>query len=233
LLKKGMTVMDVGCGSGAITKGIAEIVGVNGKVVGVDTSTELISLARKKLNTIRNLSFQVTDILKFETNQRFDLITAARTMQWMNDPKRALVKMKSLLKKGGCISILDYNHEKIVWQPALPPGMVHFYNSFLKWRRDAGMNNQIADHLKTLFIEVGLKNIRATDESESSFNEDDDFLETAGIWKTVAETRGHQLVKDGYVTEAERLTALVEYGQWLNHDGTSMKMYLLATTGYN
>jgi ubiquinone/menaquinone biosynthesis C-methylase UbiE len=231
LLKKGMAVMDVGCGSGAITKGIAERVGPNGKVVGVDASNELISLARKNFSTIRNLSFQQADILRFETNQRFDLITAARTMQWMNEPKRALVKMKSLLKKGGCISILDYNHEKIEWKPACPPGMLHFYNAFLKWRSDARMDNQIADHLKTFFTEIGLKNIRETDESESSYNEDDDFLETAGIWKKVAETRGHQLVKDGYVKEDERLAAIKEYDAWLNQ-AISMKMFLSATTGY-
>ena len=235
LLKNGITVMDVGCGSGAITKGIAEKVGENGRVVGIDASPELISSAKEKYCPVLNLSFHLVDIMDFETDLRFDLITTARTLQWMNEPRKALVKMKSWLKRDGCIAVLDYNHEKIEWQPAPPPSMLHFYNSFLNWRQDAGMNNQMADQLETILSEVGLKNITVTDEAEFSSRDDIDFLETAGIWKKVAETRGHQLVKDGYMTEDGRLTAIDEYDQWLNNEArpTSMKMYLVAATGYN
>ncbi len=233
VLKNGMTVMDVGCGSGAITKGIAERVGKHGTVVGIDTNPELILMAGEKYTAIPQLSFHQADILDFDTELRFDLITSARTLQWMSEPARALIKMKSLLKKDGCVAVLDYNHEKIAWQPAPPPSMLHFYSAFLKWRQDAGMNNQLADQMETIFSEAGLKNITVTDESEFSAEEDVDFLETAGIWKKVAETRGHQLVKDGYVTEDERLKALDEYDQWLHNEAISMKMYLLATAGHN
>ena len=233
LLKQGMTVIDAGCGSGAITKGIAERVGETGRVVGIDTSAELISLAKEKYGNTLHLSFQLVDIMDFKTNQGFDLVTAARTLQWMNEPVKALETMKSWLQKKGCISVLDYNHEKIEWQPAPPPSMLHFYNSFLNWRQEAGMDNQVADHLATLLSEIGLKNIIVTNEAEFSFNDDPDFYETAGIWKKVAETRGHQLVKDGFVTEQERITAVDEYDQWLSNEAISMKMYLLAATGYN
>ena len=37
-LKSGLRVLDVGCGTGAISKGIAEMVGTNGYVVGIDSS---------------------------------------------------------------------------------------------------------------------------------------------------------------------------------------------------
>ncbi len=233
LLRKGLTVMDVGCGSGAITIGIAEKVGDGGRVVGIDTSAELISLAIEKYSAFPQLSFLRVNVMDFETDLQFDVITAARTLQWMNDPKKALLKMKNCLKNDGCISVLDYNHEKIEWQPTPPRSMVRFYAAFLNWRQEAGMDNQIADQLEMMFSEVGLKRISVTDQSESSCKENPDFLETAGIWRKVAETRGHQLVSDGYVTEKERIAAIDEYGQWLHNEGASMKMYLMATTGYN
>lgn len=38
ILQPRMTVLDIGCGTGAITSGIAEIVGPNGRVIGIDNN---------------------------------------------------------------------------------------------------------------------------------------------------------------------------------------------------
>ena len=233
LLKAGMTVLDVGCGSGSITCGMAEKVGNLGFVIGIDPSAELISIAKEKYSAISNLSFQVADIFEFEKGRRFDVISTARTLQWLDKPLAAIIKMKKLLKKNGIITVLDYNHEKIKWQPAPQQSMLRFYEAFLQWREAAGMDNQIADHLESIFSEAGLKAIQITDETEFSNNSDADFHQAAGIWKTVAETRGHQLVSDGYITEEDRLTTIKEYNHWLTADAISMKMYLRSATGHN
>ncbi len=42
ILKEGMSVLDVGCGTGAISKDIAEIVGNSGKVTGIDNTAKFI-----------------------------------------------------------------------------------------------------------------------------------------------------------------------------------------------
>jgi ubiquinone/menaquinone biosynthesis C-methylase UbiE len=232
LLKNGMKVMDVGCGSGAITQGIAQRIGDQGRVIGLDTSEHLIGAAQEKNSHLANLSFEQGDVFTYVTTEKFDLITSARTLQWLDQPQLAISKMKSLLNQGGCMSILDYNHEKIEWEPALPESMVHFYKEFLHWRTDAGFDNQIADELGALLSKSGLNDIRISDESELSKKEDPEFQAAAGIWNTVAETRGQQMVKDSFITEEERLAAIRDYTQWLNH-GSFMKMYLLAATGYN
>jgi ubiquinone/menaquinone biosynthesis C-methylase UbiE len=233
ILKEGLHVLDVGCGSGAITKGIAEHVGLTGRVIGVDSSKELIEQARVSHKNLTNLSFEHQSIFEYQSNEQFDLIASARTLQWLSNPMEALTKMKSLLKPSGIISILDYNHEKIEWQPAPPDSMKFFYAQFLAWRQDAGMNNRIADDLVNMFSSVGLKKITMEDASELCSIEDVEFLETAGIWKKVAETRGQQMVRDGYITEQERLSALNDYAKWLEEEGQSMTMYLRAVTGYN
>ena len=43
-LAPGMSVLDVGCGSGAITRGIADAVGPTGSVVGTDINLSLIHI---------------------------------------------------------------------------------------------------------------------------------------------------------------------------------------------
>jgi ubiquinone/menaquinone biosynthesis C-methylase UbiE len=233
VLKEGMRVLDVGCGSGAITKGMVEHVGSNGRVIGIDTSSELIEQARLSHKDLTNLSFEKQNIFEYQPAEPFDLIASARTLQWLNNPMEALTKMRSLLKPGGIISILDYNHEKIEWQPAPPDSMKFFYAQFLAWRQDAGMNNHMADELVNMFSSIGLKKITIEDASELCSIEDVEFLETAGIWKKVAETRGQQMVRDGYVTEQERLSAIRDYSAWMEEEGQSMNLYLRAVRGYN
>lgn len=233
LIKKGMHVLDVGCGSGAITKGIAERVGETGKVIGLDINAELIAIGKQKFEAITNLSFVNQSLFEFNPEQKFDLIVSARTLQWLSNPMDALVTMKAMLKPGGILSILDYNHEKIQWQPAPQESMQFFYSRFLSWRSDAGMHNQIADELEAMYAAIGLKNISVDDANELSSIEDVEFLETAGIWNKVVETRGHQMIRDGYLTEEQRVNAWNSYSRWLEEEGYSMDLYLKAVTGYN
>lgn len=144
-LKEGLAVLDVGCGTGAITKGIAEMVGPKGRVVGVDSNPELIGRAVQLYRHIPSLTFEVGDIYSLKYTDEFDLVTSARVLQWLSNPEEALSMLKSATKLGGRIIVLDYNHEKIGWIPDPPSSMRRFYSAFLKWRSDAGMSNTIAD----------------------------------------------------------------------------------------
>ena len=141
--------------------------------------------------------------------------------------------MKTLLKPGGCIAILDYNHEKIEFVPEVPHVMKNFYYTFLHWRHDAGMDNAIADHLEGIFEDIGLGKIEVEDQSEISSSGSETFKDEISIWRKVAETRGKQLVADGYLKEEERETAIVEYQRWMDNEARHMKLYLRAVTGYN
>jgi ubiquinone/menaquinone biosynthesis C-methylase UbiE len=120
LLKPGQTVLDVGCGSGSITKGMAELVGSQGYVVGIDLSKDLIDMARNNFRDIKNVQFEVADINTYSFDNSFDVISSARVLQWVSNPREILLRMKALLKPNGCIAILDYNHEKIEFNPTVP-----------------------------------------------------------------------------------------------------------------
>jgi ubiquinone/menaquinone biosynthesis C-methylase UbiE len=232
VLKKGDVVLDVGCGSGSITRGIVDHVGPEGFVTGIDVSDQLIRQAQSSFLSIKNLQFEVADINTYSPEKKFDVITSARVLQWVANPKEILLKMKALLKPGGCIAILDYNHEKIEFAPEVPHVVKNFYYTFLHWRHDAGMDNAIADHLEGIFEDIGLRKIDVQDQSEVSSSGSDTFIEEISIWKKVAETRGKQLVSDGYLTEVERQTTIDEYQRWMDDEARHMKLYLKAVTGY-
>lgn len=231
VVKQGDHVLDVGCGSGSITANIASLVGNTGSVTGIDTSAHLIKLAKENYSSVSNVHFEVEDILHYSSAQKFDVVSAARVLQWVANPKEILIKMAALLKPGGYVSILDYNHKKIQWAPVIPACIQRFYKAFLQWRKDAGMDNEIADHPAAMFEETGLKNITVSNHSEITKSTDKDFATHINIWAIVAATRGKQLVNDGYITEEERATAEQDYLYWIATRANFMDKHLLAVTG--
>jgi ubiquinone/menaquinone biosynthesis C-methylase UbiE len=134
LLKPGMHVLDAGCGSGAITVGIAERIGPDGHVIGTDNNPRLIGEARRCYGHVPGLSFETADLYSLPYRDRFDIVCASRVLQWLSDPLLALKQMKRAAKRGGKVLVLDYNHEKIRWNPSPPESMLHFYRQFLRWR---------------------------------------------------------------------------------------------------
>ena len=231
ILRSGMSILDVGCGTGAITRDIAEAVGPSGRVVGLDVNPGLVARARQSHGGVPGLSFEVADLFALPYRDEFDVVTAARVLQWLADPLRALRAMAGAAKPSGLVLVLDYDHERATWDPAPPESTRGFYAAFLRWRADAGMDNALADHLPALFAAAGLADVASTVQDEVSRRGDPDFAVRVGIWAEVAATRGHQMVADGAISEAERARAEAEYREWVSRDARSQRLYLRAVEG--
>jgi ubiquinone/menaquinone biosynthesis C-methylase UbiE len=229
ILKPGMKVLDIGCATGFISKDIATIIGKNGKVTAIDNTESLILSGRESHKNVTNLELIHVDLFDFNTEEKFDLIVSARTLQWLSNPKEALVKIKSLLKPNGQISILDYDHTNLDWNPSPPESMQAFYNTFLKWRQDAGMNNRIAEDLPTLLEEVGFHSVEKINSDEFYTKEREDYKSKIGIWSKVAGSL--QMVEEGYLENDLRLKAIEEYNHWVETGAISMTMKLNEVRG--
>jgi ubiquinone/menaquinone biosynthesis C-methylase UbiE len=231
VLKPGLRVLDVGCGTGAITQGISALVGTSGYVVGIDSSEHLIESGKLQFGHIPNLELIHANLFEYELVEKFDLVISARVLQWLSNPKDALIKFKSFLKPSGMISILDYNHEDLEWQPDPPASMQYFYRKFLDWRADAGMDNRIAENLPAYLHEDGLHSIEVLGADEFYERAAENFVSKADIWSKVAASRGKQMVQDGYITEEERLKTIKEYDKWVHTEAQSMTMKLSEVRG--
>lgn len=104
-INKNNLVLDVACGTGVVTKQIQKKVGNLGYVVGVDTSTTAIKIAKKWNEKNKNLDFVNIDAENFSFSKKFDIITCQYALFFFPNAQKALKNMKNSLKKSGKIGI--------------------------------------------------------------------------------------------------------------------------------
>jgi len=104
-INKGDAVLDVACGTGVVTNEIQKKIGKSGYVVGVDTSSTAIKIAKKWNGKKSNVDFVNTDAEKFNFSKKFDAITCQYGLFFFPNAQKALKNMKNSLKKSGNIGI--------------------------------------------------------------------------------------------------------------------------------
>jgi len=108
-ISPGMRLLDVGCGPGSITLGLAAIV-APGEVVGLDNQREAIERARGAAveKAVTNVRFEVGDCYKLPfPDASFDACFANSVLQHLNKPVLALAEMRRVLRPGGFAGVRD------------------------------------------------------------------------------------------------------------------------------
>lgn len=107
-VSSGQYILDIATGTGHVATSAAQLVGAEGRVIGIDISPGMLEQARnkvKKLN-LKNIEFQLADAetLNFTANS-FDRIFCSSAFIWMSDLIAALRLWHNCLKPGGIIGI--------------------------------------------------------------------------------------------------------------------------------
>jgi 2-polyprenyl-3-methyl-5-hydroxy-6-metoxy-1,4-benzoquinol methylase len=108
----GLTVLDFGCGTGALTQLMSPSVE---SIVAIDPSSEMIKLLDKKaLNNVTSIcDYLSSELVKTspELENKFDLIVASSVCGFLPDYEMTLSLLKSLLKKDGLFVQWDWLSE--------------------------------------------------------------------------------------------------------------------------
>jgi ubiquinone/menaquinone biosynthesis C-methylase UbiE len=104
-INKNNLVLDVACGTGVVTKQIQKKIGRSGYVIGIDTSSTAIKIAKKWNEKNKNLGFVNIDAENFTFSKKFDIVTCQYALFFFPNAQKALKNMKNSLKKSGTIGI--------------------------------------------------------------------------------------------------------------------------------
>lgn len=102
----GKTVLDIACGVGYGSGILAEAGAL--RVDGVDISEDVINYAKCNYH-MDNISFLIGDISEYKTNEPYDVITCFETIEHVEDYRRALSNLYSLLNNCGLLLISSPN----------------------------------------------------------------------------------------------------------------------------
>jgi len=96
-LVEGKDVLDIGCGSGRLSK---TLLNRGFKVVAIDTDYKAVEIAKKK-----GITAFVSDINEWATDEKFDCIVLGDVLEHIEDDNSAMRKVHGMLKPNGCIVV--------------------------------------------------------------------------------------------------------------------------------
>lgn len=115
-----MRLIDLGCGPGSITAGLAAAV-APGTVIGIDASPVAIERARRRHGGPENLSFVVGSAYRLPIEAGgADVAYAHQVLQHLSRPVAALRELGRVLRPGGLIAVRDADYGTMVHWPAEP-----------------------------------------------------------------------------------------------------------------
>lgn len=115
-IKKGMRCIDIGCGSGSVTRMMSDIVGRTGRVVGVDIDEKYLEYCRSVI-TQSNVEFVRDNISDsgLDSIGSFDIVFSRFLFVHLRDKSSAVSSMKRLLRRGGAMVIQELDHSVGSW----------------------------------------------------------------------------------------------------------------------
>ena len=159
-ISPGERVLDVGCGSGAVTREIAKRVTPGGAVVGMDSSGALLRVAREYADGagISGLiEFQEGDCRKLSfPDASFDVVLAATVLAHVPEAERALPEMVRVVRPGGRVGVFDLDGDGLLIRH---PDRVVTRRIVASHCDNGAVNGWLIREIPSVFSELGLKDV--------------------------------------------------------------------------
>lgn len=181
-LRPGMNVLDCGCGPGTISVGLAKAV-APGELHGVDIEPSQIAMAQAAAQAggHDNAHFQVGDgaNLPFADNT-FDVAHCHAVLMHVPNLAQVLAEVKRVLKPGGILSARDSVLASHLFEPDPQGHLKRATDAFAKLLTASGGHPNLGKALKSVLLEAGFRDVRATASFEP-FSEEEDRMFLQGF----------------------------------------------------
>jgi SAM-dependent methyltransferase len=154
----GARTLEVGCGNGSISGWLAERVSPGGEAVAVDLDLSLVEVRAP------GLELRQADIVAAPVDPgTFDLVTARAVLHHVADADAAIRNLVAGLAPGGAILLIEPDFLPV--SVAAPPEVKAFWDGWLAWSRDQGIDYHVGRALAPRLASMGLEAVAGTAET--------------------------------------------------------------------
>lgn len=160
-LVEGMSVLDVGCGTGDVSLTAASLVGPEGRVLGIDRGEAAVAAARVRARAAGapNVEFLLTELEDFDGGGRFDALVGRFVLMHQNEPGAALAGAARAVRSGGVVSMVE-SYMELLRSGGHSEPHSPLYDEIVRWKcavvEGAGADVRAGARLRRTFLEAGL-----------------------------------------------------------------------------
>jgi SAM-dependent methyltransferase len=195
----GMRVLDLGTGLGHVAAAVAELVGPDGEVVGVDIDPRMLAVARARTPHLRQVRFVEGDVASWRDDQPYDAVVGRLILFHLPDPVGALRHHLEAIRAGGRVVVLDFDIGGLRAEPSEPltERMAELITAAF---RAVGADPTIGSRLRKIVVEAGAVDVGGM--AIAQYLADDDPVGPA-LLTGVVRTLAPAMIAHGLTTAAE------------------------------
>jgi ubiquinone/menaquinone biosynthesis C-methylase UbiE len=218
-LRPEMRLLDVGCGPGSITRGLAEQLAA-GQVVGLDPSRETLEAARRDATTrgLDNLHYEEGSVYALPfADASFDVAYAHQVLQHLRERAAALREMLRVVRPGGLVAVREVDWSTAVYWPH-DPWIDRFVATHLRtWYRNGG-EPQMGRQLRGLFNGAGVARLEIS-ASVWCYATRDDTVAWGESYadRLLTSPMGERAVEYGYASRSDVESMAAAFRAWGAH----------------
>ena len=159
-LRRGGSILDVGCGTGEACLDLAGQVGAAGRVVGVDASGGMLAVSQRNAETA-GISIDLSQASVYSLpfpDGTFDAVRAERLFQHLRDPESGLRELVRVTRSGGRVMVVDPDHGQngIALDDACH---ARVFEAAMRALRRMITNPKSGTRMKPMFVRAGLLSV--------------------------------------------------------------------------
>jgi SAM-dependent methyltransferase len=130
-----MRVLDIGCGSGDVTRLAGELVGSAGSVLGIDTDADSVGFATERAAQLgtANVAFEVGDAASYAQPEMFDALVGRFVLMHQPSPVETLAAAARAVRPGGIVMFLESHMTALLDAPHSFPHSP-LYDEVVRWK---------------------------------------------------------------------------------------------------
>lgn len=156
LARAGEHILDIGSGPGLLALELANTVGPEGRVCGIDTSEAMLEMGRQRCLDLPQCDFELADAcaLPFDADA-FDAVVSTQVYEYVPDIPAAFAELHRVTKPGGRVCIIDTDYDSLVIHTEEPERLRRVLTAWDDHFVHADLPRKIAPALCKAGFEIG------------------------------------------------------------------------------